>query len=471
MIVASFYAPRPQHKFFQDYTPFLRILDESVRRFGHEHVVLSDRKIEGFKTHYIDLPDNLMRACLYVQAHFLANADDDVLLVGADCVMANDWAEAPLSGADVAVTVGPFADCILNTGTMWVRKDKCLEMAKVWFRAVDLCKGEWGDDQRALREALDVPFDCGTHERPYGKLRVFPVDPYNLAPQFPADARPDAYVLHFRGDRKSWMADYCATHLGFGKAPEVISPEPSVDDLLANMRANCRHELPAVKLEPAHDGHAVICGSGPSLVDDLDEIKWRQQHSQVVFAINGAADFLRDHGIVPDWLVVMDKDPACIRFIERRSAVRFLMGSQADPSLVDSLVATGHDVTLFHLNLPGAAEIVRKGLLCGGAQTAGLTLPFVVEAMGYRKVHLFGLDSSDRKGAHAYEEPEGDRAISVEAWVGRERFTGSVAMVNQARAFPDVAKALTDRGVLITVHGSGLLPALAKQLETEFVGA
>lgn len=472
MIVASFYAPRPDHKFFQDYTPFLRILDESCKRFGHKHVVLTDVPLEGFETYRINLPDNLMRACLHAQLCFLANADDDVLLVGADCVLANDPAKV-FEDPDlweIAVTLGDFADSVLNTGAIWVRKGYTLSAAVIWNDAVRACKGEWGDDQRALRDAMGITDLSGVGyamDMKRARIKMLPVDPYNLAPEYPGDDCTRATVLHFRGPRKRWMADYCASWLGIGEAPKLVSPEPESADLLANMRVNLRHHLPAVTLTDAHDGVSLVCGSGPSLLSDIPEIAWRQSMGQAVFAINGAGDVLVDNGVTPDWLVVMDPHPERnAGFIERRSGKRFLLCSWVDSSLVDSLLATGHDVTLFHVNLPGAAEIVGTGTLCGATQTCGLTLPFVNYAQGFREVHLFGLDSSDRDGAHAYAET-GTRETTVEAWVGSRRFTGSVAMVNQARKFPEVANQLMDLGVGVVVHGDGLLPALAREMERE----
>ena len=33
-----------------------------------------------------------------------------------------------------------------------------------------------------------------------------------------------------------------------------------------------------------HDGHAVIVGGGPSLKDDIEEVRQRQLHGQIIFS-------------------------------------------------------------------------------------------------------------------------------------------------------------------------------------------
>src|SRR6478735_9484643 len=49
------------------------------------------------------------------------------------------------------------------------------------------------------------------------------------------------------------------------------------------------------KVIPEHDGVAILCGSGPSLADHLDEIRAKQPAGGQVFAMNGAAKFLHEN--------------------------------------------------------------------------------------------------------------------------------------------------------------------------------
>lgn len=472
MKVASFYAPRPDHKFFQDYTPFLRILDESCKRFGHEHIVLTDRPLEGFKTRRVELPKNLMHACLHAQLCFLANVDEDVLLVGADGVLANDPA-AVFDDPDpwgMAVTLGDFQDSILNTGAIWVRKGYGLAAALIWNEAKRACGGEWGDDQTSLRDAMGIKDLEGVGyalDSKHMRIKMLPVDPYNLAPEHPGDDCIRGVVLHFRGPRKGWQQDYCAAWLGIGEPRPLELINPGIDDMLANMRINCRHDLPSIAHMGPHDGHAMVCGSGPSLKDSLREIKARQDQGWQVIAINGAARYLIDNGIGVNFCLVMDPAPGCLRFVEGLD-VPFLIASQVAPSVLDYLVEHKREIALFHLDMPGAGEIVPEGVpLVGAKVCAGISAPLLLYVMGYRDIHLFGVDSSDREAAHVYETAGPDRPQSIEVWVRDRRFFTNGPMRAQAEAFPEIANLLIEGGAQVSVHGDGLLPAYVQAILEE----
>jgi len=71
--IVSFYAPRPDHPFFQDYTPFLEILGESCRKYGHKHIIITDAQLEtdAGKSFVTDLPKPLMKAAIAGQLAYL----------------------------------------------------------------------------------------------------------------------------------------------------------------------------------------------------------------------------------------------------------------------------------------------------------------------------------------------------------------------------------------------------------------
>lgn len=69
--------------------------------------------------------------------------------------------------------------------------------------------------------------------------------------------------------------------------------------LFSNVSVNSRAQKKRVKEVPAHDGHAVIVGGGPSLTEFLPTIRKRQELGQKVFALNGSARFLNANGIIP----------------------------------------------------------------------------------------------------------------------------------------------------------------------------
>lgn len=477
MNIVSFLAPRPDHPFYQDYAPFLEILRASCKKFGHRHIVITDdAQVGEYPDGVLDysqgdafvvdgLPHNLMRAIIRGQLSYLLSplAKEDTVLLGADCVLGRDPAEVFAKPFDIAFTTGPFTDCILNTGAIYIRGGA--DAAHIWARALAGMGEEWGDDQKALaavvHPTLEESLVCGNGPT----LRFLPVDPYNLAPEYPDDDCRRGYVLHFRGPRKAWMKDYCARWLGIGERIEwIVQSNASKEQVFANVRANSRREPPWVEETPAHDDHAVLVGGGPSAADDIEEIRYRWGQRQTVFALNGAARWLKGEGIEADYQVILDSRPENRRFVRSIDAHRFLIASQCDPIIFDIL--SGQDVTLFHHIEDGIEQCLpRAAVLIGGGVTVGLTAMALCYAMGFRHLHLYGYDSSDRDGqAHAYAQSESNAETARrEVWVGRKRFICGPAMFAQAQAFQEFAPVLAAAGAMITVHGSGLLPEIARQ--------
>jgi len=458
--VVSFYAPRPEHPFFQDYGPFLDLLRESCARFGHRHIVLTDDASAGDDAYVTELPRSLMKATIAAQLAYLSDpafAGVPTLLTGADCVLVNDPV-AMASGVPITITTDDrFQDCRMNCGAIYIERPEFL--APVWADALCRCGDDWGDDQTSVYGALlasGVPF------------REVPCDPYNLAPEHPGDDCRRGIVLHFRGPRKAWMASYCHHWLGLGSGVTVQAVPNATDDIvLANIRANAALPLPWVREETAHDRHAVLVGGGPSLADTLPEIRRRAASGQTIFALNGTAGYLRDHGIWPNYGVILDPRPENAAFV--RGAARWLLASQCAPEV---FAAAGDIARVWHYAGEGALDAIPEakrghGMMIGGGLTVGLTAMGLVYAMGYRRLHLYGYDSSDRAAAaHAYAQGETSaERMRVRVWCDGREFVCGVAMYKQAELFPGWAELLAENGAEITVHGDGLLPTIAHAMQ------
>jgi hypothetical protein len=257
---------------------------------------------------------------------------------------------------------------------------------------------------------------------------------------------------------------------------EVIAIQNSTDDtFLHNMIANgARTDVPWLNMTGPHEGHAVMVGGGTSAELQLYEIAERKNFGQKVFALNGAAKYLVDHGIEVDYQVICDARPQNVAFLEGLHAKRYLLSSLCDPSLFDYLVERGADVTMFHQPHPDLNECLsnsrnkgRNIVLVGGMITVGLVAISAATALGYRILHLYGYDSSDSDDgrAHAYDQVR-NKAESKRLGIicaGR-KFACSFAMFKQAEAFTRFAGMLAEFGCTITVHGDGLLPTIAREM-------
>jgi hypothetical protein len=246
------------------------------------------------------------------------------------------------------------------------------------------------------------------------------------------------------------------------------------DDVIrGNVRINALRDLLWIEMKAPHDGHAVICGSGPSLADTLPDIKRRQADGQTIFALNGAADFLKDNGVTVDYQILIDARPNNVAFVRRKSARHCLIASQCAPALLDAL--EGELVTLFHLRLDDLAALLpKKGKpvwAVSGRHTSGLVALSLVGTMGYRLMHLYGYDSSFGKDGPQHAFPQDRTAAECKLLpvkLGQRWFYTNFAMYKQAEEFPTYAQMLADAGCTITVHGHGLLPAVAQDMVTQY---
>lgn len=210
--VVSFYAPRPEHPRFCDYLPMLRLLEASCRRYGHRHIVLSDTALDGFEVFRCDLPRELMPATIEAQLQYLKAHNTPTLLTGADCVLGMDPEAVFERTFDIAMTTDHFPGFCLNTGAMFIRD--CPLAAAFWQQARSICGSSWGDDQLCLEQVFHAKPDPCAYVMPDGQvIECLPMKGYHYAPPR-LGKHEDAVVIHFRGRRKAFMADYCAQHLG-----------------------------------------------------------------------------------------------------------------------------------------------------------------------------------------------------------------------------------------------------------------
>lgn len=257
------------------------------------------------------------------------------------------------------------------------------------------------------------------------------------------------------------------THWNPGASLPLIIPIHVVcnvdDDIIyENVRVNSQREQYWFAARPEHSRVAVICGSGPSLADNLFDVReWRDMKADI-FALNGAATYLDRHGICPDYQVLIDARLQTADLVG--PAEEHLIASQCDPECFKRAPAP----TLWHLQLENLDDLLpdypHPYTEIGGAASVGNTALCLVYAMGYRTMHLYGYDSSNRETmTHAFHQPmnAGDPMAMVK-FNGKD-YTCSLTMKLQAERFiGNTRPALLKLGCNIEVHGTGLLPDMAR---------
>lgn len=250
---------------------------------------------------------------------------------------------------------------------------------------------------------------------------------------------------------------------------EMVGSVPA-EKLEANVRHCLTLNLPHIEKlsDPLKNPNAVMVGGGPSLAACLSEIRIRQAHGEKVFALNGSYRYLENNGILADYQVIADPRPENAQFIPEETNAVLLLSSTCDPAVFEK--AKGKKVIVWHVGHDGMDKIVdpdqtKYVAYIAGGSTVGMVGMSIAYAIGYRKLHLFGYDSSYQQDeGHAYPQSlnAGERVLDIDAY-GRE-FKSSPWMVAQANEFVELAPALIELGCEITTHGDGLLQHMASAM-------
>lgn len=251
--------------------------------------------------------------------------------------------------------------------------------------------------------------------------------------------------------------------------PIQVICNTSDEALFDNIRVNSRRNGEWIKAVPAHDGVAILCGSGPSLADSIEEIRAKKDAGGVVFAMNGAAKFLNDKGINPDYQVIIDAREETATLVG--PAKRHLFASQVHPACFEK----APEALLWHLQITDIDDYLPEYdedfVMIGGAASVGNTATCLAYALGYRNLQIYGYDSSHREGkGHAFHQKMNDGDPCALVSFGGKEYLTSLTMKLQAEKFQETARDLKMLGVTMEVHGSGLLPDMfnaPKEILTE----
>lgn len=248
--------------------------------------------------------------------------------------------------------------------------------------------------------------------------------------------------------------------------PVIVLPNTPEEAADAQIARNAALPLTWLKESEPHEGIAILCGGGPSLTEHMPEIaEWRERGA-TVFGLNAAAIWLHKAGVPVDWQVIVDAKEETASLVEPMARAH-LFSSQVHPSTVDSVP----EPVIFHLANVGIEDLLPEErreageyTLIGGGVSVGITSLCVAWAMGYREIHCYGYDSSNRgEATHAYEQPMNAHLPQITVTWGGRPYRASMPMKIQAEAFLPFARELVSRGVKLEVHGDGLLPAMWKE--------
>jgi hypothetical protein len=240
------------------------------------------------------------------------------------------------------------------------------------------------------------------------------------------------------------------------------------DLLLENIRKNSEwpcNDIRAGEIQP--DAEIMILCGGPSLNDFEDEIMENYKNGMKVVTMNGSYQWAQQHDIHRVNQCMIDARAFNRRFIEPpRDDCYYFISTQCDPSVFEALP---HERTFFwHVTThPDAvnltAELYKDHLFCTGGSTVATRTIILMRILGFRKMHVYGMDSclmGDEHHAYEQKENEGGHA-AIPMIIGDKTFQCEPWMAYQAHDFMNLIKKFGDEFQL-DVKGDGLIAHILK---------
>lgn len=230
--------------------------------------------------------------------------------------------------------------------------------------------------------------------------------------------------------------------------------------------------LPFNPLINSCTGAVSIVGSGPSLKETWQDIP---KVNGKIIACNASASFLWERGLTPDYAMCFDADKLAEPFFKNpHKDVTYLIASRCHPIVYENL--KDRKVIVWHakgdLNIEKLLAKHRKmEPMVGGGGAAVTRTMFISQVMGFKRLHLWGADSSYRKGVgdtHIGKSTTEERYLQV--MCNNKVFDTTPWMASQAEDFKALVPALQRIGLKISVHGDGLIPTLAKAMNLDVDG-
>jgi len=253
--------------------------------------------------------------------------------------------------------------------------------------------------------------------------------------------------------------------IGGGTVAEIIidGANTSREAVVTNIIHNCaRNGSKWIELTDAHSREAVIVAGGPSLKDNLLTLQRLQARGAKLFALNKVPIYLEENGIFADAHVLLDALPCVLEYAQGFKSGERYYSSQCDIAVLDH---AGSELIQWNSYIENLLDIYpdAKDPFIGGGTTVGTRSMGLLHVLGYRKIHIFGMDSCFQNGAsHCFDQPEYATSINVR-FDGKD-YKSPPQMLAQVEEFKLTARQLMAFGCEIYMHGEGLLQAVARDM-------
>ena len=261
------------------------------------------------------------------------------------------------------------------------------------------------------------------------------------------------------------------------KVPELRTfnkfPVKLQRDNIAAVLASGIPDIRAIKnKETGHE--AVIIGGGPSVECHVEQINILQATGAKVVAIERMASWCEAHGIVPDYLAVLDASedvPASLQYVHPNTIC--ITATQCGQAVVDVLQGK-REVYCYScpsgtVNLPQLFEqaVHSKVAVLNAGGSVTLSAMTIAMVLGMRSLHIFGFDCHVTKDAYAtgITGIGVDKPNTFELDIDDACYTTTGAYLSFAQQFfPLMETARLDGYVKrVQVYGDSLVTAMGAQ--------
>lgn len=226
------------------------------------------------------------------------------------------------------------------------------------------------------------------------------------------------------------------------------------------IRTNIKQVGGRIQQGALNDEACAIVGYGPSLAENWEKVK----DFKVIFTCSGSHKFLLSKGITPTYHCEVDPREHKIELLgEPNKNVTYLPASCVHPKYIKHVKDSGADIKLWHVFAhDGESEqvIPRGEYMVTGGCDVGMRAMTLARFLGYRNMHIFGLDGSEgATGKHADKHPNQPK-YQAETIVNGRKFITTPALLESAKMVFHELDMLAD--VDYTFYGDGMIQEMAK---------
>lgn len=202
---------------------------------------------------------------------------------------------------------------------------------------------------------------------------------------------------------------------------------------------------------------AIICAAGPSLGNYVDRIKSLDGD---VFSVK-TETYLRDNDITPKYDVHVDARDSEVKYIEPNKDTTYLVSTQCHPDVFDKL----KDYNTLGFNSILSADWKPPVVQASGANVTSQTIILCIN-MGYKEIHLFGMDCSfdkDKDSHIIWSDRRPEKPIMEVAHKESNKiYYTTPEMAGHAEELFKIMCVAIQNGCKMHIHGDGLAQNFVK---------